>query len=595
MSEGPLSNQRPFLFLLAVGSAFTRRKLSDIEICSQIMSIEFESFQPEKRTLGQILSSTSPPIRVPDFQRDFSWTVKEVGDFWSDLIAFGGNDPQANLTGKEYFLGATVLVNNGSYHLLLDGQQRLATSTILLAALRDKMHEYKPPAAEQIQDQYIVFEDHLTGERVSKIELNKFDRAFYRDYVQQFPRLADAKPLKKSHRLIVEAYEYFRERIEAGWKQAGDGKKGFDWSAHVTQTLREHVALVTVISNNERSASLIFATLNDRGIGLSTVDLIRSWVLQKAHPSKQEEILECWDSIFNAAGPAIAAETLLRISWVAQQGDVKTRTLYKVVSDSISTDGQALNYSRRLREDSLLYRQFRDGDTDDSDLQDLWLALRTLKFNAGYPLLLSASYKFGAEEQKSLARALVAVVIRHNIVCDRDRAKLESLVYGAAKNVSDNSGYDAALATLRSISPDDKDFAAGFAKLAFAKSEISIARYLLGAIEASMAKTQELSTAGPERVHVEHIYPLSPDGDVKWADHGVLVERFGNLTLLDRRLNEKIKNGQFTLKKDQAYKDSRLEITRALLGYDEWTPATVEERQQGLCARAMVIWPEGLV
>lgn len=74
------------------------------------MAFEFESFQPEKRTLGQIPSSTSPPIRVPDYQRDFSWTEKQISDFWSDLITFGGNDPQVSLTGKEYFLGAAVLV-----------------------------------------------------------------------------------------------------------------------------------------------------------------------------------------------------------------------------------------------------------------------------------------------------------------------------------------------------------------------------------------------------------------------------------------------------------------------------------------------------
>src|ERR1700728_4253951 len=133
---------------------------------------DIDTFQPEKRALGQLLSSTSPPIRVPDFQRDFSWEDSQVTEFWDDLIAFGGNDPaSAKLTGKEYFLGAAVLVNNGSYHLLLDGQQRLATTTILLSALRDKMAEYNENAARQIQDLYIAFEDHLTGERVFKIQL----------------------------------------------------------------------------------------------------------------------------------------------------------------------------------------------------------------------------------------------------------------------------------------------------------------------------------------------------------------------------------------------------------------------------------------
>jgi uncharacterized protein with ParB-like and HNH nuclease domain len=157
------------------------------------MSKEIDTFHPEKRTLGQILSSTSPPIRVPDYQRDFSWKEDQVSEFWSDLIGFSGHNPQVELAGKEYFLGAAVLVNNGTFHLLLDGQQRLATATILLAALRDKVLEYKKDAAQQIQDHYISFEDQLSGKRVFKIELNVFDRSFFRDYIQAFPEFLKSR------------------------------------------------------------------------------------------------------------------------------------------------------------------------------------------------------------------------------------------------------------------------------------------------------------------------------------------------------------------------------------------------------------------
>jgi len=208
------------------------------------------------------------------------------------LIGFGGNQVGVKLAGKEYFLGAAVLVNNGTFHLLLDGQQRLATATILLSALRDKICAFNENAARQIQDQYIAFEDHLTGAKVFKIQLNRFDRVFFRDYIQAFPRIGSTQATKKSHQLIARAYAFFQRQIEDGWQTAGSGKKGFDWAAHVTQILREHLALVTVVSTNEKSAASIFATLNDRGIGLSTVDLIRSFVLQRAHESQRGEIIQ---------------------------------------------------------------------------------------------------------------------------------------------------------------------------------------------------------------------------------------------------------------------------------------------------------------
>jgi uncharacterized protein with ParB-like and HNH nuclease domain len=157
------------------------------------MSKEIDTFHPEKRTLGQILSSTSPPIRVPDYQRDFSWKEDQVSEFWSDLIGFSGHNPQVELAGKEYFLGAAVLVNNGTFHLLLDGQQRLATATILLAALRDKVLEYKKDAAQQIQDHYISFEDQLSGKRASRLSSMFLIVRFFAIISRPFPEFLKSR------------------------------------------------------------------------------------------------------------------------------------------------------------------------------------------------------------------------------------------------------------------------------------------------------------------------------------------------------------------------------------------------------------------
>jgi hypothetical protein len=556
---------------------------------------QIDNFQPEKYTIGQILSNTSPPIRVPDYQRDYSWEMEQISDFWTDLIAFSGNDPNAPLVGREYFLGAAVLVNNGTYHLLLDGQQRLATATILLAVLRDKINDYSKDAAKQIQDQYIAFQDHLTGERVLKIELNIFDRVFFRDFIQSSPRVASTAPTKKSHQLIENAYEFFAQKVDNGWNAAGAGRKGFEWAAYVTQALREHLALVTVTSNNERSAASIFATLNDRGIGLSTVDLIRSFVLQRAPDTEREEIIQCWDAMFNSCGTNLAAETLIRMSWVAQHGDVKTRALYKIVVDALENGSSPLQYSRRLRQDAALYRQFRDGESDDSDLQEYLIGLRMLKFNACYPLLLAAHHQLTANEMKDLTKALVGLVVRHNLVCNLDRARIESAVYAAAKQLSEGEGFSEALATLRAISPAADQFEGSFSKLAFSTAEHSAARYLLRCFDSRMATTAEVTVAGADRVHLEHIYPQSPPDLNKWAEHDNYVNRLGNLTLLDRRLNEQIKNSDFPAKKERAYKDSRLEITKALLKYDSWSPEHIADRQKALGELANVIWPAELI
>jgi uncharacterized protein with ParB-like and HNH nuclease domain len=64
-------------------------------------------YTTEKRTLGVVLSNTTPPLRVPDYQRDFSWEEQQVSEFWNDLEHFDQQYPGANINGKEYFLGAS--------------------------------------------------------------------------------------------------------------------------------------------------------------------------------------------------------------------------------------------------------------------------------------------------------------------------------------------------------------------------------------------------------------------------------------------------------------------------------------------------------
>ena len=84
-----------------------------------------QRYEAGRQTLGALLSTTSPKIEVPEWQRSYSWAGGEIEAFWQDLIAFDAQFPDDNLVGEEYFLGSIVLVTGGPTNLLLDGQQRL--------------------------------------------------------------------------------------------------------------------------------------------------------------------------------------------------------------------------------------------------------------------------------------------------------------------------------------------------------------------------------------------------------------------------------------------------------------------------------------
>jgi Protein of unknown function (DUF1524) len=98
-----------------------------------------------------------------------------------------------------------------------------------------------------------------------------------------------------------------------------------------------------------------------------------------------------------------------------------------------------------------------------------------------------------------------------------------------------------------------------------------------------------MEISGTDRVHVEHIYPQTPDG-AKWLNHAAVVNRLGNLTLLGKRLNTSIKNADFATKKAKGYAGSDILMTQELLALDAWNSDAIDERQRELSKWVFEIW-----
>lgn len=181
-------------------------------------------YTAQKQTVGEMLAFTSIPLKVPTWQRSYSWRTQEVGTFWNDLIKFSERYPGDNVNGKEYFLGLVVMVDRTTCLEVLDGQQRLATATLLIAALRDIAAKYDPEAARDIANDYIAKTNRATDTTEFKLRLNNYDWKFFRDEVQ----VTDAKRSKqefRSHRLIAKARKFVVDRVRELYEESGGGKK----------------------------------------------------------------------------------------------------------------------------------------------------------------------------------------------------------------------------------------------------------------------------------------------------------------------------------------------------------------------------------
>ena len=545
-------------------------------------------YSTNKRTIGELLSSTSPSLVVPDWQRNFSWTRSEVEMFWLDVKAFSDEHPGNNITSQEYFLGAVVLVTRDAEFLLLDGQQRLATATILLSVIRDHLYPFREAAANRVQQKYISDYDDATRTAVNKLTLSRYDRDFFRQEVQEATYSGGSAPRAdlESHRLIRKAKQFFEEQIGNLHDELGGGEDAFQWLLRMKKVLADHVSVVVVNSTNEENAATVFETLNDRGIGLSTPDLVRSFLLRRAPPSDVDEIMDCWRSVLEVADDA-KVEDFLRHHWLSRVGDLKTRRLYKAIKSGLEDDGaDSLQFSRDLRRSVAIYRDIVNARDDNAEIARLLQGVRMLGAKALLPPILSAYDTEPEEERHRFIKALTVLYVRHVVIGKLENSRLETVVYKVAKQLREDGDYGRAITAVREASPPDERFRGEFETATVPRQKS--ARYLLRELEHAKRVTGEVTVELPDRVHLEHIYPQTPQ-EARWPNHSAAVDRLGNLTLLSRKMNQAIRNAPF-LEKRETYTVSDILLTNELAGYEEWNAQSIDSRQAGLADLARDIW-----
>lgn len=547
-------------------------------------------YNPEKRTIGNLLATTNPPITVPDWQRSYSWTSSEVEPFWTDLVNFSEQYPEDNIKNEEYFLGSIVVVDVGGDHLLLDGQQRLATAAILLSVIRDFLRRYSQDAATRTQSRYLGDFDDVKNAYSYKVTLNEYDRDFFKRKILEARDAAyqEPAPTLASHRLVTNARKFFEDQFETQYAQIADPGSAHRWALRIQRVLTNHMSVVAVFSQDEDNAAAVFETLNDRGIGLSTPDLVRNLVLRRAADGTREEIVDLWREILGVETDA-KLKTYLRHYWISKHGDVKTQSLYREIKRKIiSDDLDSLDFSRDLRDSAVVYRDLVSGTDERNSVATLLRDANELGATLLYPVMMSALAVFDEEDLVSFLESLLNVYVRHSVIGQLENSRLENVVYRLARELRGDVDLAEAHQRLGDFTPTDPQFQAAFARVEVPRR--GTARYILRRLELKRRTTEELDVAPPSRVHVEHIYPQTPLPNERLAGHTRLVDRLGNLTLLSKRLNVGIRNNPFPDKKP-AYEESELLITNDLTEYDEWSEQTIDERQQELAVQASEIWP----
>ncbi|WP_417595311.1 DUF262 domain-containing protein [Parasphingorhabdus sp.] len=223
-----------------------------------------EKFTFEPTSLSDLISTSY--FTVPKYQRSFAWDSDETKDYWNDMVS-------AIESGDEYFLGNIVLTRNSADNTcsIIDGQQRIATTTILNAAIRDIFKaENEADDAYTIQHEHVYALDTSKGKKNQRIRLNEIDNPFYQRLLID---KVEVSPDRESHVLIKKAYDYFLDQLQnLKAKNPDSWKEEF---AKIAFFLKSQSKVVAVYAATDADAFFIFETLNDRGANLTIADLLK--------------------------------------------------------------------------------------------------------------------------------------------------------------------------------------------------------------------------------------------------------------------------------------------------------------------------------
>jgi hypothetical protein len=201
-------------------------------------------------TVGELLDTSGLPIVVPEWQRNYSWNKTSVACAWLDLQAFVDRFPQNQRLSDEHTLGTVHLAQHDGTQILLDGQNRISTATILLAALRDFVARHSGHEAVRVQQKYIGTFNPVTGQASYKLTLNRFDQGFFQREIQDTPikGVQTPEPQIESHRLIWQAKRIFGDRLEQYCGSQRNAKLALAQALRVQTALTEHTVVSATLS-----------------------------------------------------------------------------------------------------------------------------------------------------------------------------------------------------------------------------------------------------------------------------------------------------------------------------------------------------------
>ncbi len=548
-----------------------------------------------KATAKNLFSIIKEPKQfvIPIYQRTYSWQHKHCVQLLKD-IQETANSEQGHFIGSiVYFQPDTHTIAEIHKYLVIDGQQRLTTITLMIAALI-KFIEANPDTeiettAKKLRN-YYLFNAEEDSELYYKLLLTRLDK-------ETLKSLLTDKPLpEKASTKILENFDYFLKQLSA--QNINTIYKG----------LQKLIVVDVALERDKDNPQLIFESLNSTGLNLSQADLIRNYILMGQAPDFQKHLYEqYWYPMEQSFGENIVSlPWFMRDFLTMKMGSIpKIGEVYETFKgyfkDTKNAEGVE-NIVKELFRYAQFYVRLALHKEQDKSLLTIFQAITKLRMDTSYPFLLAAYGDFeedviSAEDFKAVLNLTKNYVFRRAIcgIPTNSLNKTFATLYKKVKRETYLESVKAAFLLMDGYRrfPDDAEF----------EREIKIKdvynfrsrNYLLESLENH--KRKELVNA--ENYTIEHIIPQNEKVSEEWKkelgeDWKILKEKYlhtlGNLSLT--AYNSELSDHPFKTKKTikGGFNDSPLFLNQSVRSAETWNEQAINHRADDLAQRALKVW-----
>ena len=558
-----------------------------------------------KATEAKLLEfiKNAPQFEIPIYQRTYSWSESECRQLWDDILRVGSDDEQA-----VHFVGSVVYIESGLYQvstsdplLVIDGQQRLTTVTLLLLALERFLQDsgtaepFEGFSVAKIRNRYLVNPDE-EGSRHHKLVLTQTDATTLAAAVSGLEA-----PLEPSVRVAANL-QLFEDLIQ------GDS----DRLENLCRGLAKLVIVDVSLTRGQDNPQLIFESMNSTGKELSQADLIRNYVLMGLEQQMQTQLYEqYWRQMeveFGQEAYQANFDQFMRHYLTTRTGEIPrigdVYDAFKAYSsrpDIADAGVEAL--VKDLRTYARYYCRMALGSEPNKALAEAFADLRELKVDVAYPLLLElyADHEAGLltdGEFLTLVRTIESYVFRRSICAIPTNSMNKTFAQLGSKldKQSYVESFTAEMLLLQSYRrfPGDAEFIRDIKTKDL--YHVRTRSYWLRRMENHDRK--EKVNAG--EYTIEHILPQNSDLRPEWraalGDDWKRVQEewlhtLGNLTLTG--YNSEYSDRPFAEKRDMpgGFGVSPLKLNAGLGQIEVWNEASIVARSEQLAAVAVQVWP----